>query len=43
VLPDVGQFLPNQAFDTTQDSKKVWVHPTDPTKITSIAINLDPA
>jgi hypothetical protein len=43
VLPDVGRSLPDQAFDTTQDSKKVWVHPTDPAKTTSIAVNLDPA
>jgi hypothetical protein len=43
VLPDVGQSLPDQAFDTTQDSKKIQVHPTDPSKTTSIAVNLDPA
>jgi hypothetical protein len=43
VLPDVGRSLPDQAFDATQDSKKVWVHPTDPNKTTSIAVNLDPA
>jgi hypothetical protein len=43
VLPDVGRSLPDQAFDATQDSKKVRVHPTDPAKTTSIAINLDPA
>jgi hypothetical protein len=42
VLPNIGRSLPDQAFDATQDSKKVWVHPTDPTKITSIAVNLDP-
>jgi hypothetical protein len=42
VLPDVGRSLPDQAFDATQDSKKVWVHPTDPNKTTSIAVNLDP-
>jgi hypothetical protein len=41
VLHDVGRSLPDQAFDSTQDSKKVWVHPTDPAKITSIAVNLD--
>jgi hypothetical protein len=35
VLPDVGRSLPDQAFNTTQDSKKVWVHPTDPAKTTS--------
>jgi hypothetical protein len=43
VLPDVGRSLPDQAFDTTQDSKKIQVHPTDPNKMTSIAVNLDPA
>jgi hypothetical protein len=42
VLPDIGRSLPDQAFDATQDSKKVWVHPMDPTKTTSIAVNLDP-
>jgi hypothetical protein len=43
VLPDIGRSLPNQAFDATQDSKKVRVHPTEPNKTTSIAVNLDPA
>jgi hypothetical protein len=43
VLPDVGRSLPDQAFDSTQDSKKVWVHPTDPAKTTSITVDLDPA
>jgi hypothetical protein len=42
VLPDVGRALPDQAFDATQDSKKVWIHPTDPAKTTPIAVNLDP-
>jgi hypothetical protein len=42
VLPDVGRSLPDQAFDSTQDSKKIQVHPTDPNKTTSIAVNLDP-
>jgi hypothetical protein len=42
VLPDVDRSLPDQAFDTTRDSKKVWVHPTDPEKTTSIAVDLDP-
>jgi hypothetical protein len=32
VLPDVGRSLPDQAFDATQDSKKIQVHPTDPKK-----------
>jgi hypothetical protein len=40
VLLDVGRSLPDQAFDATQDSKKVRVHPTDPAKTTSIAVNL---
>jgi hypothetical protein len=43
MLPDVRQSLPDQAFDATQDSKKIQVHPTDPNKTTSIAVNLDPA
>jgi hypothetical protein len=43
VLPDVGRSLPDQAFDATQDSKKVWIHPTDLAKTTSIAVNLCPA
>jgi hypothetical protein len=30
VLLDVGRSLPDQAFDATQDSKKIQVHPTDP-------------
>jgi hypothetical protein len=30
VLPDVSRSLPDRAFDATQDSKKVRVHPTDP-------------
>jgi hypothetical protein len=41
VLPDVGRSLPDQAFDGTQDSKKVRIHPTDAAKTTSIAVNLD--
>jgi hypothetical protein len=43
VLPDIGRSLPDHAFDTTQDSKKIRVHPTDPVKTTSIAVNLNPA
>jgi hypothetical protein len=43
VLPNVGRSLPDQAFDATQDSKKIQVHPMDPNKTTSIAVNLDPA
>jgi hypothetical protein len=43
VLPDVGRSLPDQAFDATQDSKKIQVHPMDPNKTTSIEVNLDPA
>jgi hypothetical protein len=41
VLPNIGQSLPDQAFDTTRDSKKVWVHPTDSDKTTSIEVDLD--
>jgi hypothetical protein len=43
VLPDIGRSLPDQAFDSTQDSKIVRVHPTNPAKTTSIAVDLDPA
>jgi hypothetical protein len=43
VLLDVGRPLPDQAFVATQDSKKIQVHPKDPNKTTSIAVNLDPA
>jgi hypothetical protein len=42
MLPDVRRSLPDQAFNATQDSKKIQVHPTDPNKTTSIAVNLDP-
>jgi hypothetical protein len=41
MLLDVGRSLPDQAFDATQDSKKIQVHPMDPNKTTSIALNLD--
>jgi hypothetical protein len=41
VLPDIGQSLPDQAFDATQDSKIVRVHPMDPAKTISIVVNLD--
>jgi hypothetical protein len=43
VLPNVGQSLPDQAFDSTRDSKKVRVHPKDPEKTMSIAVDLDPS
>jgi hypothetical protein len=43
VSPGVGWSLPDQAFDATQDSKKIQVNPMDPNKTTSIAVNLDPA
>jgi hypothetical protein len=43
ILPDVGRSLPDQAFDSTRDSKKVWVHSTDPVKTTSVTVDLDPA
>jgi hypothetical protein len=41
VLPNVSRSLPDQAFDKSQDSKKIQVHPTDPNKTTSIVVNLD--
>jgi hypothetical protein len=43
VLPDVWRSLPDQAFNATQDSKKIQVHRTDLNKTKSIAVNLDPA
>jgi hypothetical protein len=43
MLLNVGRSLPDQAFDATQDSKKIQVHPMDPNKTTSIVVNLDPA
>jgi hypothetical protein len=43
VLRDIRRSLPDQAFDATQDLKKIQVHPTDPNKTTTIAVNLDPA
>jgi hypothetical protein len=43
VLPNIGRSLSDQAFISTWDAKKVWVHPTDPDKTTSIAVDMDPA
>jgi hypothetical protein len=43
ILPDVGQSLPDQDFDSTRDMKKVRVHPTDPNKMTSIAFDVTTA
>jgi hypothetical protein len=43
VLLDVGRSLPDQAFDTAQDSKKVRVHPIDPEKTISFTVDLDSA
>jgi hypothetical protein len=43
VLPNVGRSLPDQAFDSMWDAKKVQFHPTDPYKTTSIVVELDPA
>jgi hypothetical protein len=43
VLPNVVRSLPDHAFDTMWDSKKVRVHPPDPDKTTSIAVDLNPA
>jgi hypothetical protein len=42
ILPDVSRSLPDQDFNSTRHSKKVWVHPTDPIKTTSIAVDLHP-
>jgi hypothetical protein len=42
MLPNIGRSLPDQSFYATQDSKKIQVHPTDPNKTTSIAVDLDP-
>jgi hypothetical protein len=42
MLPNVRRSLPDQAFDATQNLKKIQVHPTDLNKATSIAVNLDP-
>jgi hypothetical protein len=39
MIPNIGRSLPDHAFDSTQDSKKIQVHPTDPNKTTSIAVN----
>jgi hypothetical protein len=43
VLPNVGRYLPDQAFHSPRDSKKVRVHPMDPDKTTSITVDLGPA
>jgi hypothetical protein len=43
ILPDVGRSLPDQAFDSTHDAKKVLVHPISPNKTTSITVDLSPA
>ena len=43
ILPEGGQSLHEQAFDTSKDSKEVQVHPTDPKKTTFIAANLGSA
>jgi hypothetical protein len=42
VLPNVGRSLPDQAFDSMWDAKKVRFHPTDPYKTTYIVVELDP-
>jgi hypothetical protein len=36
-----GQSLPDQAFDSTKDTREVQIHPSDPTKTTFIAANLN--
>jgi hypothetical protein len=43
LLPDIGRSLSDQAFDSTRDSNKVRVHPTDPAMKSCIAFDLDPA
>jgi hypothetical protein len=45
ILPNVvrSQTTTYQAFNSTRDAKKVWVHPTDPNKTTSIASELTSA
>jgi hypothetical protein len=43
VLPNVGWSLPDQAFNSTRDSKKVRVHPIDPEKTMYIVVDLNPA
>jgi hypothetical protein len=40
MLPDVGRSLPDHAFDSMRNAKKVRVHKTDPKKTTSIASDL---
>jgi hypothetical protein len=42
ILRNIGRSLPDQVFNSTRDAKKVWVHPTDPYKTMSIAVDLDP-
>jgi hypothetical protein len=42
VIPDVRRSLPDQAFNANHDSKKIQVHPMDPKRTTSIAVNLNP-
>jgi hypothetical protein len=39
VLPDVSRSLPDQAFDATQDSKKIQVHPMDPNNTSSSSMS----
>jgi hypothetical protein len=40
ILPNMGRSLPDQAFDSTRDAKKVRVHPVNPNKTTSVASDL---
>jgi hypothetical protein len=40
---DVCQYLPDQAFDATKDTKKVQIHHSDSTKTTYVATCLDVA
>jgi hypothetical protein len=41
VLPDVDRSLLDQAFNSTRDAKKIWAHPTNLNKTTSIVVDLD--
>jgi hypothetical protein len=43
ILPGVGISLLDQAFGSTRDAKKVWIHPTYLKKTTSIASDITSA
>jgi hypothetical protein len=42
ILPDVGRSLPDQAFNSTHDAKKVLVHPIGLNKTTSLWLTFLP-